>query len=90
MYVGICVLDRPLPKRSERTQGRFIVPGSLQNFNTENSFKELDKTEALKQVVAFQMCTDEHAMSGCHRMIVSCNYCIQNAYLAKYVAICSL
>lgn len=31
-------------------QGRFAVPGCLQNFNTENSFKGLDKSEALKQV----------------------------------------
>ena len=31
-------------------QGRFAVPGCLQNFNTENSFKGLDKGEALKQV----------------------------------------
>jgi hypothetical protein len=31
-------------------QGRYSVPGQLQNFNTEKGFKDLDKTAALKQV----------------------------------------
>lgn len=31
-------------------QGRYSVPGQLQNFNTEKGFKDLDKTSALKQV----------------------------------------
>ncbi|KAA6418534.1 MAG: ubiquitin-like modifier-activating enzyme atg7-like [Trebouxia sp. A1-2] len=30
-------------------QGRYSVPGQLQNFNTEKGFKDLDKTAALKQ-----------------------------------------
>ena len=36
--------------KSFTPQGSFIVPGSLHNFNTEKSFKDLDKADALKQV----------------------------------------
>ncbi len=38
------------PQLKAVLQGRYSVPGQLQNFNTEKGFKDLDKAAALKQV----------------------------------------
>ena len=40
-----------------------MVPGSLQNFNTENGFKDCDKAVALKDV------SIEHHDSGVHLQV---------------------